>query len=292
MRFAFIHAMVMKKASFSIANMCRVFEVTRQGYYRYVASLDSPRVRSDVELLAKIRAIHEDSRDGTYGSPRVHRQLRRQKVRVSKRRVERIMRGAGIVGAKKRLHTTTTRSNPAHPVEDNILNRDFTATRPDQRWVTDITYIWTDEGWAYLAAILDLYSRRVVGWALSASLSTELPLAALRNALMVRKPDSGLLHHSDRGCQYTSAEYRAELARAGIVASMSRRGNCWDNAVAESFFSTLKSEALLGKRWRTRIELRAELFEYLESFYNNRRLHSSLDYRTPAEVEAEYQAAA
>ena len=292
MRFAFIHAMVTKKASFPIAKMCRVFEVTRQGYYRYVASLTSSRIERDAELLEAIRAIHASSHNGSYGSPRVLEALRGKNIHVGKSRVERVMRGAGIVGAKKRLHPTTTRANPAHPVEGNLLNRDFTATRPDQRWVTDITYIWTDEGWAYLAAILDLYSRRVVGWALSASLSTELPLAALRNALMVRKPESELLHHSDRGCQYTSAEYRAELAKAGITVSMSRRGNCWDNAVAESFFSSLKSEALLGKRWATRVELRAELFEYLESFYNRRRLHSSLGYRTPAEVEAAYRAAA
>jgi putative transposase len=292
MRFAFIHAMVTKKASFSIARLCRVFAVTRQGYYRYVASLESPRIRSDAELLIQIRQIHDRSWNRSYGSPRIHKQLRRQNVHVSKRRVERIMRGAGIVGAKKRAHPMTTRPNPAHPVEDNVLDRDFTATRPNQRWVTDITYIWTDEGWAYLAAILDLYSRRIVGWALSASLSTELPLAALRNALMLRKPESELLHHSDRGCQYTSAEYRAELAQVGITVSMSRRGNCWDNAVAESFFSTLKSEALLGKRWATRLELRAALFEYLEAFYNRSRLHSAIGYRTPAEAEAEYLAAA
>lgn len=292
MRFAFIHAMVTQKAPFSIAKMCRIHAVTRQGYYRYVASLAAPRIASDAELLVRIREIHAASWNGSYGSPRIVQELRRQGVPASKRRVERIMRGAGIVGAKKRLHAVTTRSNPAHPVEDNVLDRDFTATRPDQRWVTDITYITTDEGWAYLASILDLYSRRVVGWALSASLSTDLPIAALQNALEARRPDSELLHHSDRGCQYTSTEYREALANEGILVSMSRRGNCWDNAVAESFFSTLKSEALLGKRWTTRLELRATLFEYLETFYNRRRLHSTLGYRTPAEVEAEYKDAA
>lgn len=292
MRFAFIHAMVTEKAPFSIAKLCRVHEVTRQGYYQYVASLTSPRIEADAKLLEQVREIHDASWNHSYGSPRITKELHNRGVRVSKRRVERVMRGAGIVGVSKKRHTTTTRANPSHPVEDNVLNRDFTATRPDQRWVTDITYISTDEGWAYLAAILDLYSRRVVGWALSSSLSTDLPLAALQAALVLRKPDSGLLHHSDRGCQYTSAEYRGELARHGIVVSMSRRGNCWDNAVAESFFSTLKSEALRGKRWTSRLELRATLFEYLETFYNRRRLHSALGYRAPAAVEAEYKAAA
>jgi len=291
MRFAAIHQMVAEKVPFSIARMCRLFRVTRGGYYAYRESLLAPRLAEEAALRERIAKIHAGS-DGRYGSPRVRRELRRNGECVSKRRVERIMRGAGLIGASRRRHKTTTRANPAHPVEPNVLDRDFTATRPDQRWVTDITYIWTDEGWAYLASILDLYSRRVVGWALSASLSTELPLAALNNALLQRAPEDELLHHSDRGCQYTSAAYREALARRGIVVSMSRRGNCWDNAVAESFFATLKCELVYRRRWATRTELRAALFEYLESFYNRRRLHSSLGYRTPAEVEDEHRAAA
>lgn len=290
MRFAFIHAMVVEKAQFRIARMCRVLEVTRQGYYGYVRSLKSPRIANDAALRERIATIHAES-EGRYGSPTIRRELRRRGEHVSKRRVERIMRGAGIIGTQRRRHKTTTRSNPAHPVEPNVLARDFTASRPDQRWVTDITYIWTDEGWAYLAAILDLYSRRVVGWALSASLSTDLPLAALNMALMRRSPND-LLHHSDRGCQYTSATYRNELAARGITVSMSRRGNCWDNAVAESFFATLKCELVYRKSWRSRVDLRASLFDYLETFYNRRRLHSALDYRTPAEVESAYIAVA
>lgn len=291
MKFAFIHRMSAQKAWFTIARMCRLFEVTRQGYYAYLRSLCSPRLAEEVALLQRIKAIHAESKCA-YGSPRIRRELRRRGEHVSKRRIERVMRGAGIVGTSRRRHKTTTRSNPAHPVAPNILDRDFTATRPDQRWVTDITYIWTDEGWAYLATILDLYSRRVVGWSLSTSLSTELPLQALDNALRQRTPGGELLHHSDRGCQYTSSAYRRALAQRGITVSMSRRGNCWDNAVAESFFASLKCELVYTRRWRTRVELRASLFEYLESFYNRRRLHSALNYRTPAEVEAEFTAAA
>jgi len=271
--------------------MCRVFAVSRQGYYRYVRELQGPRVLAEAKLRETVTELHQQS-GGTYGSPRIHQALRRQGERVSKRRVERVMRGAGLVGASRRRHRTTTRSNPAHPVEANILARDFTASAPDQRWVTDITYIWTDEGWCYLAAILDLHSRGVVGWQLSASLSTELVLDALDNAVLRRSPGTGLLHHSDRGCQYTSAQYRDALAQRGIVVSMSRRGNCWDNAVAESFFATLKTELVYRRRWPSRLELRASLFEYIETFYNRRRLHSALGYRTPAEVEAEYAAAA
>jgi putative transposase len=291
MRFAFIHAMVAEKAPFGIAPMCRVLEVTRQGYYAYRRMLDGPRLAEEVALQERVARIHAESR-GIYGSPRIVEQLRREGFPASKRRVERAMRAAGIVGARRARHKTTTRSNPAHPVASNLLDRDFTASRPDERWVTDITYIWTDEGWCYLAAILDLFSRSVVGWQLASSLSTELPLDALSRALLRRRPDAQLLHHSDRGCQYTSADYRRELAANGITVSMSRRGNCWDNAVAESFFATLKTELVYRRRWSTRLELRNALFEYIESFYNRRRLHSALDYRTPAEVESDYRKAA
>jgi transposase InsO family protein len=284
MKFAFIHA---EKALFSIAAMSRLFEVTRQGYYAYARALGGPKLTAELALQARVRAIHAAT-NGTYGSPRVHEQLRREGLNVGKRRVEASMRALGICGVSRRRHKTTTRANPSHPVEANVLARDFTATRPNERWVTDITYIWTDEGWTYLAAIVDLYSRAVVGWALSASLSTELPLTALGNALRRRCPEAGLLHHSDRGCQYTSADYRRALEKAAIQVSMSRRGNCWDNAVAESFFATLKTEMVYRRSWATRVDVRAALFEYIEVFYNRRRLHSTLEYRTPAEVESSY----
>jgi putative transposase len=292
MRFAFIHAMVAEKAPYSIATLCRNLDVSRQGYYAYVLSLQSPRIAEEIALRERIEQVHRDSR-GCYGSPRILKELRRKGERVGKRRIERIMRGAGIAGKRRHRHRVTTRSNPEHVPAPNVLGQDFRALRPDERWVTDITYIWTDEGWCYLAAILDLYSRAVVGWQLSSSLSTELPLDALDKALLHRRPGVGrLLHHSDRGCQYTSADYRAVLARHGITVSMSRKGNCWDNAVAESFFATLKTELVYERRWATRLALRNALFEYIETFYNRRRLHSALDYRTPAEVEAEYRTAA
>jgi putative transposase len=292
MRFAFIYAMVVEKAPFGVAAMCRTLEVTRQGYYAYVRGLRSPRTDRDTALRERIREVHEASR-GTYGSPRVHRELLRQGELVGKHRVERIMRGAGLAALPRRRHRVTTRANPAHSVEANLLARDFTASKPNERWVTDITYIWTDEGWCYLAAILDLYSRAIVGWQLSTSLTADLPLDALNRALLRRRPGGRLLHHSDRGCQYTSDQYRQALAEHGITVSMSRRGNCWDNAVAESFFATLKTELVYSRRrWRSRVELRAALFDYIETFYNRRRLHSALDYRTPAEVEVEYRQAA
>jgi len=287
-RFAFIHA---EKASFPIAAMCRLFEVTRQGYYAYAHRPPSARVRDDAALGETVRAIFAETGE-TYGSPRVLEELQRRGMRVGKRRVERAMRSMGLTPPMPRRHRTTTVRDPAHPVAPNALARDFAASRPNERWVTDITYVWTDEGWAYLAVIIDLFSRAVVGWASDATLSTRLPLAALDTAIRRRRPGAGLMHHSDRGCQYTSAEYRSTLASLGITVSMSRKGNCWDNAVIESFFGTLKNELVYRRRWRHRLELHRAVFEYIEVFYNRRRLHSSLDYKTPAEVEEQYLQAA
>jgi transposase InsO family protein len=287
MRFAFIRA---KKAEHSISTLCRVLEVTRQGYYQFEGRDSAERIERERELGASVRAVFERSR-GTYGSPRVLAQLKREGVRASKRRIERTMRGLGLVARRPRRFVTTTRRDATHSVATNVLARDFTASRPDERWVTDITYIWTDEGWAYVAVILDLFSRSVVGWSLDATLGTSLPLAALEAAVRRRRPEHGLLHHSDRGCQYTSYEYRSELAALGVTVSMSRKGNCWDNAVAESFFATLKAELVRTRRWPNHAELRSAVFEYIESFYNRRRIHSSLGYRTPAEVEQQLAAA-
>lgn len=286
MKFAFVHA---EKASFPVAALCRLFGVSRQGYYAFARSEAKPGRRRSQEaaLQERIRRVHAESR-GRYGSPRVHQALRAEGIRVGKRRIERAMRGMGLQARARRRFRTTTASNPAHPVVGNELARDFTATRPDERWVTDITYVWTDEGWCYLAVILDLFSRGVVGWALDTTLSTRLPLAALDMAVRRRRPGRGLLHHSDRGCQYTSGDYRTELARLGVTVSMSRKGNCWDNAVAESFFATLKTELVHQRPWSTRLELRAAVFEYIEAFYNRRRLHSTLGYKTPAQVESDY----
>ena len=284
MRFAFIHA---EKASFPVAALCRLLGVTRQGYYAYANRPLSERLKRERALQACVQQVHAESR-GTYGSPRVLAALKQRGEAASKRRVERALRSLGLRGRAPRRWRTTTRANPLHPVVGNVLDRDFTASRPNERWVTDISYIWTDEGWCYLAAILDLFSRTVVGWALDSTLSTSLPLTALDRAVRRRRPSKGLLHHSDRGCQYTSTEYRNVLAELGVTVSMSRKGNCWDNAVAESFFATLKTELIYGRSWPTRVELRAAVFEYIEVFYNRRRLHSSVAYRTPAQVESDF----
>lgn len=288
MRFAFIHA---EKASFPVAALCRLFEVTPQGYYAFARRPPSRRVLAEIALCEAIRQVFADSGE-TYGSPRVLRELRARGLRTSKRRVERAMRGMGLTPPSPRKRVQTTIRDPRHPVAPNELARDFTATRPNERWVTDITYVWTDQGWAYVATILDLFSRAVVGWAIDVTATTRLTLAALQSAVQKRRPTAGLLHHSDRGCQYTSAEYRQRLEALGVTVSMSRTGNCWDNAVAESFFATLKNELVHRRRWRSTLELRAALFEYIEVFYNRRRLHSSLAYRTPAAVEQEYVDAA
>jgi putative transposase len=287
-RFAFIHA---EKASFPVTALCRLLEVTRQGYYAFACRPPSRRVLAEAELCEAIRKVFADSGE-TYGSPRVLRELRAQGVRTSKRRIERAMRGMGLTPPAARKRVQTTVRDPSHPVAPNELARDFKATRPNERWVTDITYVWTDEGWAYVATILDLFSRAVVGWSIDVTATTRLTLAALQSAVQKRRPTEGLLHHSDRGCQYTSGVYRQRLEALGITVSMSRTGNCWDNAVAESFFATLKNELVHRRRWRSVLELRTALFEYIEVFYNRRRLHSSLDYRTPAAVEQEYFAAA
>jgi transposase InsO family protein len=288
MKFAFIHV---EKAQFAVAALCRILGVTRQGYYAFASREASAHTRSEAELQTRVRRVYAES-DGRYGSPRVHQQLRQEGLSVGKRRIERAMRGMGLSARRPRCFRVTTIANPFHPVVPNVLNRDFQATRPDQRWVTDISYIWTDEGWCYLAVILDLFSRSVAGWAIDTSLSTRLPLAALDMAVRRRNPQPGLLHHSDRGCQYTSAEYRSALDELGVTVSMSRRGNCWDNAVAESFFATIKTELINRRRWSSRLELRCSVFEYIEVFYNRRRLHSSIGYKTPADAERIYHLSA
>jgi putative transposase len=283
-KLAFIHV---EKAFFPVTALCRLLGVSRQGYYAFASRPPSARLADDKALQEQLRALHAESR-GTYGSPRLHAALRAQGVRVGKRRVERALRAMGLHARQRRRYRVTTRANPMHPVAANALARDFSASRPNERWVTDITYVWTDEGWCYLAVLLDLFSRAVVGWALDTTLTTRLPLVALDMAVRRRRPAAGLVHHSDRGCQYTSADYRAELRALGVEVSMSRRGNCWDNAVAESFFATLKTELVYQRSWSRRLELRAAVFDYIEVFYNRRRLHSTLSYKTPAQVESEF----
>ncbi len=287
MKFAFIHA---EKAFFTVSALCRVLGVTRQGYYAWAKRPESPRSQGDRRLEADVRVVHEQSR-GTYGSPRVRAALRHRGVRVSKRRIERTMRLLGLFGRRPKRFRVTTVRDDAHAVAPNALAREFRAERPNQRWVTDITYVRTAQGFSYLAVIIDLFSRAVVGWAVDTDISTELVLRAFQMALLRRKPPKGLLHHSDRGCQYTSHAYRDALDAAGIDVSMSRTGDCWDNAVAESFFSTIKVELIDRKTWPSNTELRSAVFEYIEVFYNRERLHSTLGYISPARAEADYHAA-
>lgn len=283
MKFEFIRA---ENANFPIALLCRTLGVSRSGYYSWAEREPSARARDNEALAVEVRAVHARSR-GTYGSPRVHRDVRRRRP-VSRKRIARIMRENGLYGRRPPRFRTTTDSNHAEPIASNVLARDFSSTAPDRKWVGDITYVWTGEGWLYLAVLIDLFSRRVVGWAVADHLRTELASRALKMALGRRRPPTKLVHHSDRGCQYASTEYNSLLRAAGATSSMSRRGNCWDNSVAESFFATLKKELIHRYRWLSRSDAANAIAEYIEVFYNNHRLHSSIGYLSPAEFEAEY----
>lgn len=249
---------------------------------------ESSRSIEDRTLLVEIRASYQAS-SKTYGAPRVHDDLREGGWRVGRKRVARLMRQAGLRAAQPRRFVTTTDSDHRFAVAENVLERDFTATAPNQKWATDITYIWTDEGWLYLAVVLDLFSRRVVGQAMGPTLEKTLVEEALQLALARRTPSAGLIHHSDRGSQYASTDYQALLDRHGIICSMSRRGNCWDNAAVESFFATLKRERVYRCRYRTRAEARADLFSYIEVFYNAQRKHSTLGYLSPVSFEEKHR---
>jgi putative transposase len=290
-RFRFIAAVA---AAHPVALSCRVLGVSRAGFYAWRRRPPSARARADAALTELIHAIHQQNR-GTYGSPRVHAELRATGRRHGRKRVARLMRQAGLAGCARRRHRPrTTVADPAAAPAPNLVQRAFTPAAPDQLWLADITYIPTTEGWLYLAAVLDAYSRRVVGWAMADHLRTELVLDALDLALATRRPAPGLVHHSDRGCQYTSLAFGRRLQAAGLVPSMSRTGNCWDNAVAESFFATLKRELVDRPDrapWPTRAAARQALFEYVEVFYNRRRRHSTLRYRSPAAYEAAHRAA-
>jgi putative transposase len=268
----------------SVARLCQALEVSRAGYYGWLRSPESQQEREDRRLLAQIRTVYRKSRH-RYGSPRVHAQLRSEGVRCSRKRVARLMRQDRLCARPRRRFKVTTQSGHSQPVPCNHLQRRFGVEAPNTCWAADITYIWTEEGWLYLAVLLDLCSRRVVGWSTSDRLGEELTLRALDRALADRRPAPGLLHHSDRGSQYASRAYRCRLINEGIEASMSRRGDCWDNAPVESFFSSLKTELFSGRVPSSRRQARSELFEYIEVFYNRQRRHSALGYQTPAEFE-------
>lgn len=268
----------------AVVRLCHAVEVSRSGYYVWRRQLESKRTRANRSLLEAIREIYEGSR-GIYGAPRIHHELRIQGHPCGRHRVARLMRRAGLRARMKRRYRVTTRSEHRHPTAPNLLAQRFRVERANQAWVADITYIATREGWLYLAVVIDLYSRRVVGWASSGTMTRALVIDALQVALGRRHANAGLLHHSDRGSQYASNEYQLLLAREGFVCSMSGRGNCYDNAVAESFFHTLKTELVHRHRYETRAEAHASLFEYIEGFYNRKRKHSALGYQSPSEYE-------
>jgi putative transposase len=288
MKFAFISA---QEVAFPIRSMCEVLGVSRSGYYAWK---DRPAAGADpktVALTAEITAAHGRSR-GNYGSPRIHRELRARGIRVGRKRIERLMRERGLKGAQKRRFHCTTDSRHSLPVAPNLLDRNFDPTEANRVWAGDVTYIATDQGWLYLAVILDLFSRRVVGWSVSSTNDTKLAQEALRRALVARRPELGLLHHTDRGSPYASLAYTAVLRQYGVVASMSRAGDCYDNAVVESFFGTLKAELIRGCVYQSRLVATAAIADYIENFYNTQRRHSHLQYVSPIEFELKVQAAA
>ena len=280
-RYRFIRA---EKATYPVILLCRVLGVARSGYYTWTRRAVSARAHADEELTARIAAVHARSRR-TYGAPRVHAELRASGVRCARKRVARLMRAAGLAGCHRRRRARTTVADPAHTPAPNLVARAFVARAPDRLWLGDITYVATGEGWLYLAVLVDVYSRRVVGWAMADHLRAELATDALTMALLRRRPAAGLVHHTDRGCQYTAAAYQAMLAAHGITVSMSRAGDCLDNALAESFFATLKAELVDTRRWATRAAARQAVFEWLELWYNRQRRHSALAYHSPVAWE-------
>ena len=273
-----------EKDDFSVAMMCRQLRVSRSGYYAWATRQPSLRKQQDAQLVVEIETSHKASR-GSYGSPRIVRDLKERGFHVGRRRVARLMRDNGITGRAPRRFRRTTDSRHGLEVADNVLNREFEVDAPDKVWATDITYIRTWQGWMYLAVVVDLFSRRVVGWSMATHMRTGLVLGALQMALGRRSPRQDLLHHSDRGSQYASHRYHQELQQRGITCSMSRKADCWDNAVVESFFATLKKELIHRRPWPSIRAARTAIAEYVEVFYNRKRRHSTLGYISPAEFE-------
>jgi transposase InsO family protein len=277
------------EGQFHLSAMCRALEVSPAGYYRWRSRKPSARAEENERLVERIKAVHVASR-GVYGSPKIYRKLRRDGYRVNHKRVERLMKEQGVRAKRVKKSKRTTDSRHSLPVAGNVLARDFTVTRPDEVWTSDITYIWTAEGWLYLVVFLDLYARLAVGWAVSESLEAGFVEAAFLQGQSRRGGGVSPLVHSDRGCQYASAAFRAKLSAWGCRQSMSRKGDCWDNAVTESFFGILKNELVHHERFSTRQEAKDKLFDYIEVFYNRSRIHSAAGYFAPAEYEARYHA--
>lgn len=262
--------------------------VSRSGYYRFVKRVPCQRQLDENRLIKKIKESYERSRQ-TYGSPRIHAELKDQGETCSRQRIARLMKKAGIAAKMTKKFKVTTKANPQAKSSPNLLEQNFTAKEPNQRWVADITYVWTLEGWLYVACILDLFSRKIVGLAMADRMKDDLVIAALEQAFLHRKPPLGLIHHSDKGSQYTSHDFQKKLAQYQITASMSGTGNCYDNAAMESFFHTLKTELVYGERYQTRAQAKKSIFEYIEVFYNRQRRHSTLNYKTPVTFEQNYQ---
>ncbi len=285
MKFAFIRA---HQADFPVGLLCAILKVSRSGFYAWKQRPPSSQAQRREQLVEQIRAVHKENRS-VYGSPRIHHELKSQGVACCQNTVAKLMRQAEIRSkARRPFVVKTTDSRHHHPVAENTLAREFYPGKPDTVWASDITYIPTAQGWTYLAVVIDLCTRMVVGWATATHLRAELACDALRMAWTQRRPKGELLHHSDRGVQYASDAYQTLLAKHGIEVSMSRRGNCYDNAVAESFFSTLKRELTHHERYVDRAEVHRSLFDYIEIFYNRQRRHSTLGYRTPAEYHAHF----
>lgn len=271
--------------------MCRVLGVSESGYYAWRKRPQSQRKQEDARLTTQIQSVFVTFR-GVYGSPRIHAELRDQGWRCSRKRIARLMQENGMDARRKPFRPVTTKSNPTHAVAPNLLGRDFTAQRPNEKWTGDITYVPTVQGWLYLAVMLDVFSRRVIGWAMSSRCDELLVEMALRMALARRHPGAGLLHHTDRGSQYTSRAYQHVLEQVEITVSMSGKGNCYDNAVTESFFGSVKDECVHRTVYHSHDEARQSLFEYLEIFYNRQRRHSSLGYLSPAAFEQQWELSA
>jgi putative transposase len=280
--FGFVDA---EKARHSISTLCRVLGVSRSGYHAWQSRPPSARALEDERLTERIREIHRLNRK-VYGSPRIHAELRLgDGERVARKRVERLMRQAGITGMVRRRRGRTTIRVPGVRVCEDLVDRDFATAAPNRVWVADITYLRTWQGWLYLVAVQDLYSRRIVGWSMADHMRTELVVDALQMALAQRRPAPGLIWHSDQGSQFVSLAFGQQARAAGIAQSMGSRGDCYDNSVAESFFATLKKELVDRRSWPEKSELRSEIFEYIEAFYNRRRRHSTLGMLSPADYE-------
>ena len=282
MRFRFIED---RRSDYPVRVMCDVLDVSPAGYYAWRWRPKSQRSSANRDLVDEIKRVHRDT-SGRYGSPRIHAELKAQGRGVSRGRIERLMRHHAIRAITARPRRVwTTDSCHDFPIAPNLLKRNFTAAAPNRIWLADITYVETEEGWLYLATVLDLYSRRIVGWAMQDHLRADLPLAALKMAISAQRPEAGLIHHSDRGVQYASENYRKVLRSAGFQASMSRKGDCYDNAPMESFFHTLKTELVHHRQYATRAEAKRDIFAYIEGFYNRTRRHSAIDYISPIEME-------